>query len=624
MQSSRPSIEETRSAEETRSESGLEGVGPARGRQEAPYARRPDRRPDETRSSRWLAETHSTRVELCRHFLLRFFDSELVSSPGQWKVVAGGAVGILFSLSIIYIPAYYHKYLALKTLDDPEPYRLAVIADVLFVVSLAMLVLGLFTTLEWPELFPGLRDYLALAALPLRVRDLFVAKLTALFGLAAVVTLAFTIPLSIVLPMLMSGGTGSRIPIQVPAIFVTSSLAGMLVFLSLVALQGVLLNIVPVRWFPRLSLVIQGVLLSLFLCSVPLVLAVPSLYRAMDLRPAWALYVPPLWFLGLDQVIAGNREPFAIQLARLSLSSVVTAAASTLGAYAWSYRRHRARVLESPELPGRIWPSAGGRFAALAERLVAGPRRMAVFGFIAKSLARSRQHRLVLTAFSAIALAVIFEGFVSLALSRGMEGFRVRNAGLDQAVIAIPLALSLFLLAGLRYLFRLPVELRANWIFRIHEPGHGAELLGGLDAFLYYCAAVPVAVITLPVEMRWLGARDGLLAGVFSMLASFVVVELMLFAFERIPFTSSYFPGKRPLIDTVMLYVLTAAGYIGGLSTLVRLCLPSAAGSVAVAALLLATWWRARRARLDWRPIGRLEFEELPDPGVQTLGIEKD
>jgi hypothetical protein len=579
--------------------------------------------PKETRSTRWLAETHSARFELCRHFLLRFFDSELVSSPGQWKVVASGAVAILFSLSIIYIPAYYHKYLALHTLDDPEPYRLAVIADVLFVVSLAMLVLGLFTTLEWPELFPGLRDYLALAALPLRMRDVFVAKFTALLGLAVLVTLAFTFPLSIILPMLMSGGVG-KIPIQVPAIFVSSSLAGMLVFLSLVALQGVLLNIVPVRWFPRLSLVIQGVLLSVFLCSVPLVLSVPSLYRAMSLRPAWAVYVPPLWFLGLDQVIAGNREPLAIQLARLSLLSVVAAAASTLAAYAWSYRRHRARVLESPDLAGRIWPSAGGRVSAFAERLVAGPRRMAVFGFIAKSLARSRQHRLVLTAFAAIALAVIFEGFVSLALDRGMEGLRVRSTGLDQAVIAIPLALSLFLLAGLRYLFRLPVELRANWIFRIHEPGHGAELLGGLDAFLYYCAAVPVAVMTLPIEIHWLGVRAGVLAGLFSMLASFVVIELMLFAFERIPFTSSYFPGKRPLIDTVMLYVLTATGYIGGLSMMVRLSLPSAGGSVAVAALLLATWWRARRARLDWRPIGRLEFEELPDPGVQTLGIEKD
>jgi len=578
----------------------------------------------ETRFAGWLEETHSARFELCRHFFLRFFDSELVSSPGQWKVLAGGALAILFSLSVIYIPAYYHKYLALNSLEDPQPYRLAVMADVLFVVSLAMLVLGLFITLEWTELFPGLRDYLVLASLPLRMRDVFVAKFAALLGLAAVVTIAFTFPLSVVLPMLMSGGIGAGIPIQVPAIFVSSSLAEILVFLSLVAFQGALLNLLPVRWFPRLSLVIQGVLLSLFLCSVPLVLSVPSLYTAMNLRPAWAVYVPPLWFLGLDQVIAGNREPLAIQLARLSLVSIAAAAVMTLGAYAWSYRRHRTRVLESPELPRRSWLSAGGRASALAERLVAGPRPLAVFGFIAKSLARSRQHRLVLTAFSAIALAVIFEGFVSLVLGRGMEGLRVRSAALDQAIIAIPLALSLFLFAGLRYLFRWPVELRANWVFRIHEPGHGAELLGGLEAFLYYCAAIPMAAVTLPIEMRWLGTRAGALASLVSMLASFVVVEVTLFAFERIPFTSSYFPGQRPLVDTVLRYVVAAAGYVGGLSTIVRLALPSDRAMLALAGLLLASWWRARRARLDWRPIGRLEFEELPDPGVQTLGIERD
>jgi len=101
-------------------------------------------------------------------------------------------------------------------------------------------------------------------------------------------------------------------------------------------------------------------------------------------------------------------------------------------------------------------------------------------------------------------------------------------------------------------------------------------------------------------------------------------VEVTLFAFERIPFTSSYFPGQRPLVDTVLRYVVAAAGYVGGLSTIVRLALPSDRAMLALAGLLLASWWRARRARLDWRPIGRLEFEELPDPGVQTLGIERD
>ena len=58
---------------------------------------------------------------------------------------------------------------------------------------------------------------------------------------------------------------------------------------------------------------------------------------------------------------------------------------------------------------------------------------LAVFAFIGKTLARSRQHRMVLTAFAALAVAVIFDSFASLALSRSFRGFSVRTPALCQA-----------------------------------------------------------------------------------------------------------------------------------------------------------------------------------------------
>src|SRR5712671_5425408 len=111
----------------------------------------------------WLEETHSTGFELRRHFFRRFFDSDLVSTPGQWRVVAIGALAILLSSSIIFIQAYWHKYMGLDEMPVPGPYRMALVGDALFLITLAMFVIGLFTTLQWPSLFPGLRDYLALA-----------------------------------------------------------------------------------------------------------------------------------------------------------------------------------------------------------------------------------------------------------------------------------------------------------------------------------------------------------------------------------------------------------------------------------------------------------------------------
>src|SRR6266481_5569647 len=92
----------------------------------------------------WLEETHSAAFELRRHFFLRFFDSDLVSTPGQWQVVVGGALAVLLSMSLIFAQAYYHKYLQLNSLPTPEPARLAAMADMLFLITLAMFLIGLF------------------------------------------------------------------------------------------------------------------------------------------------------------------------------------------------------------------------------------------------------------------------------------------------------------------------------------------------------------------------------------------------------------------------------------------------------------------------------------------------
>ena len=66
-------------------------------------------------------------------------------------------------------------------------------------------------------------------------------------------------------------------------------------------------------------------------------------------------------------------------------------------------------------------------------------------------------------------------------MSRNFRGFSVQTPGLRQAAISAPLALSLFVLAGFRYLFRLPVELSANWVFRVTEPGRDFLLQEGTD-----------------------------------------------------------------------------------------------------------------------------------------------
>jgi hypothetical protein len=168
------------------------------------------------------------------------------------------------------------------------------------------------------------------------------------------------------------------------------------------------------------------------------------------------------------------------------------------------------------------------------------------------------------------------------------------------------------------------VELRANWIFRIHEPGYGPDLLAGAERVLYYCAVAPVALLTMPFETYVLGPGAGLLVTTLCLLPSLCLVELLLLPCERIPFTSSYLPGQRPLIETVLGYSVAAILYVTILSALITWCLNSAASTLTFTAIVMVIWWKGHRVRLDLQRLGRLQFEERPEPTVQILGIERD
>jgi hypothetical protein len=551
-------------------------------------------------------------IELFHHFFARLFDSEFASSPGQLKALLGGVVGILGSLGGVMATVFYHKYLRLHALDSPEPYHLALLADILFLETTVMVIMGLFTAIQWSSLYPTLRDYLALAALPIRMRQIFVAKFAALTALAAAVLLTTTTFPSFIFPNVFRGRYEDSTFFQIFALFDSLTLAGAFVFFSLIAVQGILLNLIPLRHYGKVALTVQGLLVACLVGGLPFVLSIPNLYPYMNLRPAWAIWAPPLWFLAVHQDQMGIRDPMILDLSRRAFVGTAAAFLAAVAAYWWSYTSHRKRVLESPGVAA----SAGAEWSeAFEAHLVPQPRHLAVFSFIAKTLRRSQQHRLILTGFASLALALIVEGF--LGISPNTRAYR-------QASVAIPLALSLFLLAGLRYLFRLPVELRANWVFRIGSEGHGAELLRGVEAFLYTSALAPLALLSAAVELALLGPRAGLAAGALTSLASLPLVEMVLLTFQRIPFTSSYLPGRRPLVDVVIAYALAAILYVSLLAALIALCMEAAASTVLLAAILLLIWYGLRHARRTSYEIHRLEFEELPETIVETLSIEKD
>ena len=133
----------------------------------------------------WLRETHGPRFELLRHFLRRFFDSELITAPGHASAALIAVVSLCLPWFQLLIGPLKQKYAHLSALPVPGPYREALRADELWLITLMMSLIGLLTAFRWQALFPDLRDYHALGSLPLRARQIFVAKLMALLIVAA-------------------------------------------------------------------------------------------------------------------------------------------------------------------------------------------------------------------------------------------------------------------------------------------------------------------------------------------------------------------------------------------------------------------------------------------------------
>src|SRR4051794_25521786 len=153
----------------------------------------------------WLRETHGPGFELFRHFLLRFFDSDMVTAPGQTTTALISAFSILLPWFPMIVGPLRGKYAYFSSLGRPDPYRQAVRADELWLITLMMSAIGLLTAIKWQSLFPGLRDYRVLGAMPLRARQIFTGKLLALLVVATAAVITLNLFPSVMFPAVSAG-----------------------------------------------------------------------------------------------------------------------------------------------------------------------------------------------------------------------------------------------------------------------------------------------------------------------------------------------------------------------------------------------------------------------------------
>jgi putative ABC transport system permease protein len=548
------------------------------------------------RLHRWLEETHSDTFELVRHFLARFFDNEIGASAGDWHKVAVGIFATLVSLGLLGLQVYQARFRILQdeAFSTRQLYQATVREDFLSLLAVTMAVTALLTLLQWQSLFPSLRDYMALTGFPVSARQIFAAKFGALVLVFVAYVLSLTGPLAGFFGWVIRGNwqehaSGTFLTV---AIFAALAGASAFVFFALLALQGVLLNLVPGRWFLRVSLFVQATLFIAIVGALPL-------YARQPRSAAWW---PPVWFLRLWEAIVTGRAALLAVLA-----------------YLLSYHRYRKLLLEAPPArPGGQWSGWGSR---LLELWIRNPREQAAFAFTWKTLSRSPIHRLLLLAYAGVALGWVIKAALDappVALrDQGMYGLMA---------VASPLGLAVLMILALRYLFSIPVTLQAHWVFQTADQEGRDAWLAAVQRFVIACGVVPVYLASLPASIAILGWLRALAVTALGVLVALLCFERLFRDWRKLPFTCSYLPGKQ-MVWLLLFRSFVAMIYFAAIPPMLLSASGELASFLALFTALVLLWRRWRGKRLaQWTESGVLWQESL-EADVMALhlpSVEQD
>jgi hypothetical protein len=545
---------------------------------------------------------------LVRHFFGRFFDNEFVAKNSDMQVTVVKLLALLSSPGMILPCLRYTTYLDLAR--SPDAIRNPMLwSDRTLYFSFSMLVMGAVTVLEWDSLFPDRRDYGTLMVLPIRARTIFLAKVGALLLFLLAFTASVNFASVVTFPAVSTRGPGSELLRTIAAQGISILASSTFAFLFLVGLEGVLLNILSVRWFRRMSAYVQGVMVFVLLwlfCLFPHIAATVAELKAQD---SWVLKAfPPLWFLGLNEMLLGTKDAALLALAHRAEFGLGAVALLAGVAYTVAYRRHVRRTLESTEGGDATRTAMHERIGRVADRIAPDTVERAVVAFIGKTMARSGKHRIFLAAYAGAGFALA---------AQVLSADRNRDAWLS-----LPLVFGFFVLSGMRFIFTIPSELPANWQFRVSDADRQRPALNGTRTALRWFGVAPLFVALAPVYFVLWKPGVALAHLLFSVTISILLIEVLVMEFRKIPFTCSYRPGKANVTLLWVAYWVAFLLYAFAMANLESWMVrrPWRLAPFYLAAAIVLAGFEAWRRRADRVGVA-LVFDDASDPVILTLGL---
>ena len=629
------------------------------------------------RASLFAGRRRSRAGLLTGLFFRRFLDNDLFAPSGDMHA------GFAFLLAALAAPGFFNLAWLFFTYSGPfltPSERLLIALDHKYqFLACSMIVTALGTALAWDALSIDARDMAILGPMPVPRAVLWRAKVTALLRFlslfAVAVNLIPTVGFPVVwLSLVPIGFTRACSVVAVHGL--TSLAAAVFGFCTVLAVRSLLRLVCGPRLFRAASPVAQFVVaLALIVAFLALPAYSSNARTQLASRSAAVFASPPMWFVGVYEKLTagalyadpdltrdstwkfwererltriyplrkirgllpeawihpsplyrteeGARRRYAALrpvLDELALIGAVAAGVAVLAAGLLYFLAHvrRSRSMDTAATgisrePG--WLSRPGQSLAglLAPRR---PLPRATFFFTAQALFRSPAHRMHLAAFLAVGVALALIRVAPLAHG-GADAF----AAPTPMLLSQQLLLAFFLLAGVRIAFTMPASLQANWLFRAAGAGDPPLCSRGVRRAVGVHVLVPLFALLVPLHAWLWGVRIAALHFAFGLLSALVLLQILLFADRKIPFTSPYVPGRGNLKTRWPFYLLGLAVFTQAFGALEYAVLPSPLSygvSLACGSFLVAALAAANRRAVHSRD---LVFDEQPEPAVQTLGL---
>lgn len=412
-------------------------------------------------------------------------------------------------------------------------------SDEYFFIVLSMVVTGAVTVWRWDTIFPDRRDHMNLVPLPITTRMIFQANLVSVLLLAGLIAVDVNAASSILFPLLVGATQDSIFYFAsfaaVHALGVV--LASLFAFFAVFSALGLLMAVMPVRAFRRVSPYMRATVVIYLVTLLCTSFALPKyLQRLSGSLPSWTLLMPSCWFVGLCQSLRGRASSELTALGHLALPGVGVVALLAVCVYAVGYNRHFVRIPEIAENDPGSYATKMAWLTALLDRWVLRtPFQKGGFRFVQKTLFRNETHRLLLGGISGVGLVLASQTLLS-----AFQGNRARaEALLSAEALSVPFVLAFFGIVGLRIAFEIPVELPSNWVFRfmLDSEKHECESLARRVILAFILPWV--LLVSFPVYVYLTGWIVGCLHTFLVVVWSVLLTNAALVRFRKFPFTCS-------------------------------------------------------------------------------------